>query len=189
MKKHIERREREQSALRNRILQAAVDIATEDGWRGVTVRKIADCVEYTTSVIYNHFVNKDAILEELVKRGFMELNDRFKRCVENLSDARAQLMAVSEMNWDFAFENRSLYELMFTREKHSSETALEVSDMIDEIFGKLLNGKSGDVNLLRLNWLCLRQGAITYLMSADKKLAESNKAIYLSFIERFISGI
>jgi len=189
MAKHIERKQREQENLRKSILQAALDIAVAEGWESVTIRKIADAVEYTTSIVYSHFENKEAMLQELVEMGFVALNERFRKSVEKESDPRKQLLAISLVNWDYAFENDALYKLMFSSGKPTSKTAKQGSAMVDDIFIRLTGKKGDEIRALRLNWLCLRQGAISRLMSTDKQEADKNKALYMEFIERFISSI
>lgn len=189
MAKHVERKQREQENLRKSILQAALDIAVAEGWENVTIRKIADAVEYTTSIVYSHFENKEAMLQELMEMGFAALNERFRKSVEKESDPQKQLLAISLVNWDYAFENDALYKLMFSSGKPASKAAKQGSAMVDDIFMRLTGKKGDKIRSLRLNWLCLRQGAISRLMSTDKQEADKNKMLYMEFIERFISSI
>ncbi|HRX31691.1 MAG TPA: hypothetical protein P5349_07350 [Tenuifilaceae bacterium] len=44
---HVERRKKEKENIRKGILDAALKIAMSDGWGAVTIRKIADVIEYT----------------------------------------------------------------------------------------------------------------------------------------------
>jgi AcrR family transcriptional regulator len=188
-KKHIERKKREQENMKKRILQAALDIAIADGWENVSIRKIADAVEYTTSIVYSHFPSKDAMLQELVEMGFTALNEKFRQGIANEPNPEQQLMTISLINWDFAYENSALYQLMFAYGKPTSETALKASVMIDEIFSRLTGKEYDEIRVLRLNWLCLRQGAISCLMSNEKEEVDKNKQLYIKFIERFLSSL
>ncbi len=189
MAKHIDRKLRDQEKMRLRILRAALDIAVAEGWERVTVRKIADAVEYTTSVVYTHFKNKEAVLQQLVETGYEEMYERCKKSIERESDPIKQLLVLSSVNWDFARENAALYQLMIAKERPLSQTAKEASKLIDDIFIRLTGKKGPEVKTLRLNWLCLRQGAISLLMSKDPAEAVKNKRLYLEFIARFIAGI
>ena len=65
-----ERRERQKQELRAGILAAAREIASEEGWQAVTIRKIAALIEYSPPVIYEHFGSKEEILLELVRTGY-----------------------------------------------------------------------------------------------------------------------
>ena len=106
-----DRRERETLRLRQSILQAAWDIAADEGWQAVTVRKVADKVEYSPSTLYEYFSGKEAILLELMKEGFrllvqdMRAVPEGKNCVE-------RLVAVAHSYWDFAFRHPELYQVM-----------------------------------------------------------------------------
>jgi hypothetical protein len=48
---------------RANILEASLDIVKEEGWAALSMRKIADKIEYTAPIIYEYFENKEAILK------------------------------------------------------------------------------------------------------------------------------
>lgn len=52
-----ERRERERVDTREKILEAARELFIQKGYDGVSMRKVADKVEYSPTAIYVHFVN------------------------------------------------------------------------------------------------------------------------------------
>ena len=60
-----ERRDRERQEIKQAILTAAREIAAVEGWQSVTIRKVAERIEYSPPTIYEHFANKEAILLEL----------------------------------------------------------------------------------------------------------------------------
>ena len=63
--------------MKQAILAAARDIAAQEGWQAVTIRKVADRIEYSPPMIYEHFENKDAVLLELMREGFrLRIEDR-----------------------------------------------------------------------------------------------------------------
>ena len=59
---------------RIKILEAALQIVKEDGWQALSMRKIADVIEYTAPIIYEYFANKEAILLELTRKGYLMLS-------------------------------------------------------------------------------------------------------------------
>ncbi len=65
-----ERRFREQEELRESVLHAAREIALSEGWRNVTMRKIAERIEYSHPALYEYFANKDVLLLEVLREGF-----------------------------------------------------------------------------------------------------------------------
>jgi AcrR family transcriptional regulator len=95
------------------ILDAAHDIVKEEGWQALSMRKIADKIEYTAPIIYEYYANKEAILLELTKRGFMLLADRMKEAAGKHTDLGEQIEAMWLAYWNFAFSEGEYYQLMF----------------------------------------------------------------------------
>jgi AcrR family transcriptional regulator len=71
-----ERKERLKQVLKQSILRVARNIAEHEGWDKVTIRRIADEIEYTPPTIYEFFKNKEDLLDELAKEGSSELYAR-----------------------------------------------------------------------------------------------------------------
>jgi len=189
---HIERKQREKENIRKSILQAALDIAVAEGWQGVTIRKIANAVEYTTSIVYGHFESKEALLQEISDNGFTTLYNRFIRALGKELNPRKQLMALSLANWDFAVENSELYQLMFDFGKPAGKVANKTQPLVKDIFVRLVGKSEADISSLMLNWICLRQGAIAQLMNfteQEEMTKEDARKLYAEFIRRFISSI
>lgn len=65
-----ERQERERTAVRRTILEAARSLFVTEGFGNVTMRRIAERIEYSPSAIYGYFENKDEIFLELAEEGF-----------------------------------------------------------------------------------------------------------------------
>jgi AcrR family transcriptional regulator len=107
-----ERRERERTVLKQRILGAALDIATAEGWPAVTVRKVADRVEYTAPALYAHFESKDGILQELVREGFARLLALLRAAYATTTDPTERMVGLALAYCDFAWDNRELYQVM-----------------------------------------------------------------------------
>ncbi|TDQ08142.1 TetR/AcrR family transcriptional regulator [Pedobacter metabolipauper] len=95
------------------ILDASLDIVKDEGWQSLSMRKIADKIEYTAPIIYEYFANKEGILLELTRKGYILLTASVRKAMNGLSEPAAQLEAMWIAYWDFAFENRELYQLMF----------------------------------------------------------------------------
>jgi AcrR family transcriptional regulator len=65
-----ERQDRERLAVRQAILDAARDLFTAEGYRNVSIRKIAERIEYSPAAIYSYFPSKDDIFYALAEEGF-----------------------------------------------------------------------------------------------------------------------
>ncbi|MCX2486564.1 TetR/AcrR family transcriptional regulator [Pedobacter sp. MR2016-24] len=108
-----ERIQRIKEETRVNILDAALQIVMEDGWQALSMRKIADKIEYTAPIIYEYFANKEGILLELTRKGNLLLLQDLKKARETNDTPEKQLTAMWIAYWDFAFANTQLYQLMF----------------------------------------------------------------------------
>ena len=95
------------------ILDASLQIVKEEGWPALSMRKIADAIEYTAPIIYEYFSNKDAILMELTRKGFLILARDMKAAKEKHRLPAKQLEAMWLAYWNFAFAEKELYQVMF----------------------------------------------------------------------------
>lgn len=68
-----ERREREKEEVRRKILDAARDLFAAEGYDNVTMRRIADTIEYSPTAIYYHFKDKEALVRSLCEEHFSGL--------------------------------------------------------------------------------------------------------------------
>jgi AcrR family transcriptional regulator len=108
-----ERRMREREALKEDILLAAKDIAIQDGWQAVTVRKIAEKIEYAPPIIYEYFEDKDALLREIKREGLQKLLIKYQQVLNASDDATTVLTNLAVAYWEFACENQELYTIMY----------------------------------------------------------------------------
>src|SRR5215468_7848228 len=69
-----ERQERDRIAVRRGILDAARDLFVTEGYGNVSIRKIAERIEYSPAAIYGYFPSKDDIFFALADEGFSLLD-------------------------------------------------------------------------------------------------------------------
>jgi AcrR family transcriptional regulator len=108
-----ERRLRQKDEVRSSILATAWQVVKKEGWQSLSIRKIADAIEYSVPVIYDHFENKDAILLEFGKQGFDLLVKKMELAKKKSEDPSEQLYAIADAYWNFALKNQEYYQLMF----------------------------------------------------------------------------
>ena len=65
-----ERQGREREAVARAILDAARELFVAEGYRNVSLRKIAEKIEYSPAAIYGYFASKDDIFMALAEEGF-----------------------------------------------------------------------------------------------------------------------
>jgi AcrR family transcriptional regulator len=98
-----ERREREKKDLRQKILDAALHIITDEGFAAMSMRKLAERIEYSPASIYLHFRNREQIAQELSEVGFAKLLTYLSVAVEGRETVEAF----------FGLENPETYRLIF----------------------------------------------------------------------------
>jgi len=108
-----ERINRHKENIRHNILGAALAIGKEAGWNSLSMRKIADFIEYTPPTIYEYFSSKEALLQELARLGFLKLSEKIDQARKNSEDPKQQLLLMWLAYWDFAFAEQHLYQIMF----------------------------------------------------------------------------
>src|SRR5438034_7537093 len=70
-----ERHERDREAVHRAILDAARELFVSEGYQNISIRKIAERIEYSPAAIYGYFPSKDDIFFSLAEEGFRLLGD------------------------------------------------------------------------------------------------------------------
>src|SRR3954451_4588688 len=73
-----ERKSRQKESTRQEILDAARDLFVHEGYGSVSIRKIADKVEYAPGTIYLYFRDKAEILDTICEETFAKLIARLQ---------------------------------------------------------------------------------------------------------------
>lgn len=107
-----ERREREKQITRQAILSTSRKIVQEQGWSALTIRKVAELIEYSPSMIYEYFGSKEEILLALLRVGADELAEAMQKACLETGDAQERLFEVGEAFWQFAKQSPDLYQVM-----------------------------------------------------------------------------
>jgi AcrR family transcriptional regulator len=190
---HVDRKIRDKERIRESILSAARKIAQKESWQAVTIRRIADEIEYTPPIIYEHFQNKEGIFRELVLIGFRKMRKEFDKVLEEETDPKIVIMKFSLIHWDFAFENTDLYLLMFNLERQQpDEEMMSTFKLIENQFSQLTKADTELTKEIIFNWMCLISGTISTVMLMSPQFPEENfnpREIYISFITRFLNSI
>ncbi len=69
-----ERRAREKQELRTKIQEAATELIVSEGYQNVSIRKIADKIEYAPSTIYLYFKDKEELVQSICNDLFAQLS-------------------------------------------------------------------------------------------------------------------
>jgi AcrR family transcriptional regulator len=111
-----ERQERERTKVRQAILDAARDLFVKQGFEHVSIRKIAERIEYSPAAIYSYFPSKDEIFFALSEEGFNLLcggwfDDPAMRQPDG--DPVAKIRGICLHFYDFSVQYPEHFALMF----------------------------------------------------------------------------
>lgn len=117
-----ERKERQRAELREQILRTARGMVMREGFAALSMRKLADAVEYAPATLYLHFENREAIAKELCVRGFQDLLAVLEPAAQ-VEDPLERLPQLAKAYVRFGLENPETYRLIFMEDAKLS-TAL-----------------------------------------------------------------
>lgn len=107
-----ERRERERDAVRTKILDSARELFVAQGYDGVSMRAIAERIEYSPTVIYQYFRDKEALVTELCHADFLGLAEELAES-QQMEDPVERLLQCGQAYARFATTYPNHYRLMF----------------------------------------------------------------------------
>ena len=107
-----ERREREKSETRDKIVDAARELFVTEGYEGVSMRKVADKIEYSPTAIYVHFADKQELFRELCHRDYAQLAQVFQSSVIS-TDPIERLRQIGAIYIEFGTHYPNHYKFMF----------------------------------------------------------------------------
>ena len=107
-----ERREREKSETRDKILDAARELFVTEGYEGVSMRKVAEKIEYSPTAIYVHFADKEELFRELCHEDYAQLAQVFQSSMIS-SDPLERLKQIGAIYVDFGTRYPNHYKFMF----------------------------------------------------------------------------
>ena len=107
-----ERREREKSETRDKIVDAARELFVTEGYEGVSMRRVADKIEYSPTAIYVHFADKNELFRELCHRDYARLAEVLQSSVAT-ADPIERLRRIGGTYVEFGIRYPNHYKFMF----------------------------------------------------------------------------
>ena len=95
------------------LVRSALEILSEAGVAGLSLRAAARRAQVSAMAPYRHFADKEALLAAVAEYGFRELAARLTAATAAAADPRAGLGALGVAYVLFAREQPSLFKLMF----------------------------------------------------------------------------
>jgi AcrR family transcriptional regulator len=116
----VERREREREKVRRKILDAARKLFEAEGYENVTMRRVAEAIEYSPTTIYLHFEDKDDLVEALCREDFGRLLEALS-LIPPAADPIEAIRQLGRAYVGFAVANPNHFRFMFMTPHHKDE--------------------------------------------------------------------
>ncbi|GAN88341.1 TetR/AcrR family transcriptional regulator [Komagataeibacter intermedius] len=125
--------------LRRALIDTALDmLATNQNWT-FTLREVARRTGVSHAAPYKHFHDRETLLRELARIGFVQLGESLTEAVSlGQPSTRAQFVAAAQACIGFACQNPGLYRLMFSSDADKTIDP-QLHDAAMSTFGILLD--------------------------------------------------
>jgi AcrR family transcriptional regulator len=163
---------------RDQVIHAARDIAESDGWRAVTMRRLAGGLGVTQPVLYSAFASRQAIIDAVALNGFDEI-------AAALEAVGASPMARMRAYLDFAAAHPRVYEAMFSLPSGLAFAAEDTPEPLHRAFSGLHEAfPDGDGTRAEVAWSALH-GLAT--LQASGRLRASHVRARLELTHRMLT--
>ena len=107
-----DRKEREKQEMKQLIIATAMQLFIEKGMDNVSIRAIAEKIDYSPGSIYSYFKDKGEIIHAIHTEGFEKLY-ALQKTLDGIINPVEKLSKMGELYMKFAMENQDYYDLMF----------------------------------------------------------------------------
>ncbi len=133
-----ERRTREKEQLRRQILSAARELFVNEGYESVSMRKIANKIEYSPTTIYLYFEDKADLLDSVCKETLLDLLNTLERLKEDTGDPVEALRESGRAYVEFGLKYPQDYKLTFViRPQFQKGLGLQQGSVGERVFNYL----------------------------------------------------
>jgi len=197
-----ERKLREKKFLRQEILDAASELFVKEGYENVSMRRIADKIEYSPTTIYLYFKDKAELLEQVCHETFSRLSLHLGRILEQSGDPLDRLRRGLKAYVHFGLENPHHYRATFMmpipegfdKEKYTKPDSpgLQTFDFLRRcVFDCIAAGKfrSQDAELISQTLWCGMHGVTSLLITHLQFPWVGKEQVIDSVVDTLISGV
>jgi AcrR family transcriptional regulator len=147
-----ERRAREKEELRQEILDAARELFAKEGYENVSMRKIAEKIDYSPTTIYLYFEDKHEMFHSICEETFAKLVKEFEEIEASTSDPIEQLKRAGHAYIEFGLSHPNHYKVAFMGVGHPARAEEHKFDY---------QGSTGEKCFMHLRGIverCVQQG-------------------------------
>lgn len=193
----LERKLRNREQTRSGIVLTAKNIARHEGWQAVSIRRIADAIEYSAPIVYEYFDSKDVLLDAIRNEGFAYLRNEYDRIRKLYRDPEKRLYEISMIQWQFAINQPEIYQVMYNLDGafcalsvHESGEVEAVSTIVREVIFSFIPKSKESIQRLYFEWWSISHGMITLaLLLKNQQSIEQSEQIYCETIRRFVRNL
>lgn len=120
------------------ILAAAMELLEAEGINGISLRKTAKLMGWSSTAIYRYFENKQDLITALRARAFRRMENRLKDAVKPNASGIENLKHISQAFFKAGQDRPELYELMFYEHKNEESSSY---------YEELSNAKNDSLNV------------------------------------------
>lgn len=179
------RRERDKNKMRELILTSAFTLFVKEGFEKITIRRIAEHIEYSPGIIYHYFKDKKDILYALQARGFEELHKRLQDVLA-IKHPLLRLKKQFRIFVSFGREMPEYYDLMFlmrgptkwTRETDAATPGRRAYDFLKDNVRECMRARylvSGDPDIVSFSFLAHVNGIVLLIVRERIPMFPSNQ--------------
>ena len=151
-----ERKSRQKESLRQEILDAAREMFAREGYENVTMRRIAEKIEYSPTTIYLYFRDKAELLYHVCEDTFAQLADHIERIGKESDDPRDALKSGLQAYVEFGLKHPNHYRVVF--DMPAQERPAHCGDApVDEYFRSSQGGRAFN-SLVQAVQECVQSG-------------------------------
>ncbi len=169
-----ERKSRERESMRAAILDAAMELYLAEGLDSLSIRKIADKIEFSPATIYLYYRDKDEIFYDLYNLAFEQfLAEQYK--LSSIPNPYDRLYKGCQQYIQWGLANPKLYDLMFIlevpmtviAEENCKDTGLQSFDVLRQTVRECIEGgklRVKDVELASLMIWNMLHGIVSLII-------------------------
>jgi len=183
------------------ILFAACDIYLQEGYKGLSMRKVAQKAGISPTAIYRHYANKETLHHQVLREGFHTFDSYLQSALRG-RNAMDRLNLAADRFFAFATEQSKYYEILFLTMDHTIEhtvkgvlaedATISQKFMTERVGDCMLEGslKEDDPEAVATLLLCTCNGFFGLYISKKRtdSLAEM-KVKYEAMYQRLLRGI
>lgn len=183
------------------ILSVACDIYLQDGYKGLSMRKVAQKAGISATAIYRHYKNKEALHHQVLREGFRTFDSYLQPALEGATGIDRLYLAAARF-YLFATEQKKYYEILFLTMDHTVEHKVKgalVQDstvsqkfMVDRVKQCMDEGSLKQDNPEEVAMLLLSICNGFFGMYVSKKISDSPeemKSKYKRMYNRLLQGL